>query len=275
MSDGSATGVGYLEMMHVPLATGRSFTSADVLGAPNVIIVNETMARRFWPGESPIGRTVKLGGVEREVVGVVRDGKYESLDEYPHNYAFLPFAQRRLQYASLFVRARGDSSVLPSVLRRELAALDPNVALASPMSMSGKMSILVLPQKVAAAVVGAFGAVGLLLSMVGIYGVVAYHVSQRRREFGIRLTLGAGRSALVRLVLRRGFMLIGIAVGTGSLLAIGVTTLARRFLFGLGALDPETFVIVPVLLTIVAGVASYIPARRAGHADPIESLRAE
>jgi ABC-type antimicrobial peptide transport system permease subunit len=133
----------------------------------------------------------------------------------------------------------------------------------------------VLPQKVAAAVVGAFGAVGLLLSMVGIYGVVAYHVSQRRREFGIRLTLGAGRSALVRLVLRRGFMLIGIAVGTGSLLAIGVTTLARRFLFGLGALDPLTFVAVPVLLTVVAVLASYIPARRAGHADPIESLRAE
>lgn len=268
-------GVGYLEMMHIPLVAGRTFTAGDVDGAPDVIIINEATARRFWPGESPLGRTIRVTGHDREVVGVVRDGKYMSLDEPPQNYAFMPFAQRRLQATSLFVRARGDSADAVGVMRRELNALDPNISLDSPMSVSSKMSVLILPQRIAAVVVGAFGATGLLLAIVGLYGVIAYHVSQRTREFGIRLALGARHSSLVALVLRRGVILIAAAVAIGAVLAIGVTSLAHRFLFGLGALDPLTFATVPLLLAAVAALASYLPARRAARTDPIQSLREE
>jgi predicted permease len=266
---------GYLGVMHIPLVAGRSFSSADASGSPPVIIINQTAARRFWPGESPIGRTITLHGTQREVVGVTRDGKYTSLDEAPQNYAFVPFAQRYLPYTNLAVRARGDSAVLGAVIRRELATLDPNLALTAPMPLSSEISIYVLPQRVAASVIGVFGAIGLLLAVVGVYGVVAYHVGQRTREFGIRLALGASRATLVNLVLRRGAVLIGLALAIGAVLALGVTTLAHRFLFGLGAADPVTFAGMAVVLAIVAICASYIPARRAARADPMEALRAE
>jgi putative ABC transport system permease protein len=266
---------GYLEMMQVPVIAGRTFTTADLAGTPQVIIINETAARRFWPGESPLGRTITLHGAPREVVGVTRDGKYNSLDESPQNYAFVPFAQRYLPYTNLFVRARGDSSTLAGVLRQELAAVDPNVALQAPMALSRQISIYVLPQRIAASIVGVFGAVGLLLAVVGVYGVVAYHVGQRRREFGIRLALGASRTTLIRLVLGRGFKLIGIAVVAGAMLSLAVTILARRFLFGLGAADPLTFGAMSLLLAVVAACASYLPARRASRADPMAALRVE
>ena len=266
---------GYLEMMHVKLVAGRSFTTADRAGTPNVIILNETAARRLWPGESPLGRSISVSGVAREVVGIARDGKYSFPDEDPQAYAFIPFAQQSLPFATVFARARGDGAALVGVMRRELAALDPNVALASPTTLSRQIGIYLLPQELAALVVGAFGAVGLLLAVVGVYGVVAYHVGQRTREFGIRLALGAERATLVRLVLRRGLVLIGIAVGIGTLLALGVANLAQRFLFGLGAGDPVTFGVVPLLLAAVATTASYVPARRAARVDPMESLRAE
>ena len=266
---------GYLEMMRVPMVAGRTFTAADLAGAPQVIIINETAARRFWPGESPIGRRITLHNTSREVVGVTRDGKYNSLDESPQNYAFVPFAQRYLPYTNLFVRARADSSTLPAVLRQELAALDPNIALQAPMALSRQISIYVLPQRIAASIIGVFGAVGLLLAVVGVYGVVAYHVGQRMREFGIRLALGASRTTLVRLVLRRGIKLIGVAVVIGAILSLVVTSLARRFLFGLGTADPLTFGAAALLLAVVAVSASYLPARRAARADPMNALRVE
>lgn len=266
---------GYLEMMRIPLVAGRSFSAVDGAGAPPVIIVNETFARRYWRGESAVGREIKVAGSLREVVGVVKDGKYRSLDESPENYAFVPYAQRYNSGVDLFVRARGDSTVVVDVLRREVAAIDPHVALASPEPLASRIAVYLWPQQAAVAIVGAFGAVGFLLAIVGIYGIVSYHVGQRTREFGIRLALGASRATLVGLVLRRGLLLIGVSLVTGAVLAVGVTSLARRFLYGLGATDPLTFAVVPAVLAVVAVYASYIPARRAARADPMEALRAE
>ena len=265
----------YLAVMRIPLVAGRSFTSSDVAGAPPVIIVNEEFARRFWPGEAPLGRTVKVGGAVREVVGVTREGKYRSLDEAPENYAFVPLAQRYNSSVNVFVRARGDSSAIAAVVRRELAALDPNVALEAPAPLSSQIAVYLWPQRAAAVVVGMFGAIGLLLAMVGVYGIVSYHVGQRTREFGIRLALGAERMALLRLALSRSFALIACAIGIGVMLALGLTTLAHRFLFGLGAADPITFAVAPLLLGAVAVAASYLPARRATKIDPAQALRTE
>ena len=156
-----------------------------------------------------------------------------------------------------------------------LAALDPNIALQAPMALSRQISVYILPQRIAASIVGVFGAVGLLLAVVGVYGVVAYHVGQRRREFGIRLALGASRLTLVHLVLRRGFKLIGVAIVVGAMLSLVVTGLARRFLFGLGAADPLTFGAMSLLLAVGAVSAIYLPARRAARADPMNALRVE
>ena len=144
------------------------------------------------------------------------------------------------------------------------------------MALSRQISIYVLPQRVAASIIGVFGAVGLLLAVVGVYGVVAYHVGQRMREFGIRLALGASRPTLVRLVLRRGAKLIGVALIVGAILSFAVTSLARRFLFGLGAADPITFGAMASLLAVVAISASYLPLPwRAARADPMKALRVE
>jgi hypothetical protein len=265
----------YLDIMRVALVAGRSFASSDAAGTPPVIIVNETLARRFWPGETPLGRTIAIAGATREVIGVVRDGKYRSLDEPPENYAFVPYAQRYNPSVVLFARARGDSTAIAAVMRREVAALDPNVALESPEALSSQIAIYLWPQQAAAAIIGVFGAVGLLLAIVGVYGIVSYHVGQRTREFGIRLALGAERATLVRLVLGRSVVLIASAVGIGATLALGVTSLAQRFLFGLGAADPMTFSVVPLLLAVVAIAASYLPARRVTKIDPVQALRTE
>jgi predicted permease len=266
---------GYLDVMRVPLVAGRSFTASDVVGTTPVIIVNESFARRYWPDETPLGRTVKISGAVREVVGVTRDGKYRSLDESPENYAFLPLAQQYNSSVNVFVRARGDSSEMPTIVRREVAALDRNVALDSPAPLASQIAVYLWPQQAAAAIVGAFGAIGLLLAVVGVYGIVSHHVGKRTREFGIRLALGAERATLVRMALSRSFTLIAVSVGIGAVLSLGVTTLARRFLFGLGAADPVTFSVVSLLLAIAAVAASYVPARRATKIDPAQALRTE
>jgi ABC-type antimicrobial peptide transport system permease subunit len=160
-------------------------------------------------------------------------------------------------------------------MRQELAALDPNVALEAPAPLSQQLALFLYPQQIAAVVIGVFGAVGLLLAIVGVYGVVAYHVGQRTREFGIRLALGATPAGLTTLVLRRGAQLIALGVVVGAGLALLLGTAARSFLYGLDAHDPVTFGGVSVLLAAVALAATFVPARRAASVDPLNSLREE
>jgi predicted permease len=266
----------YLRMMRIPMAMGRTLRSTDDASAPPVVVINETAARKLWPGESPIGRRITMGAVEREIVGVARDGKYHSLDEGPREYAFVPYTQRyQSQHYNIYARARGDSSVVALAMRQELAALDPNVALEAPAPLSQQLALFLYPQQIAAVVIGVFGAVGLLLAIVGVYGVVAYHVGQRTREFGIRLALGATPAGLTTLVLRRGAQLIALGVVVGAGLALLLGTAARSLLYGLDAHDPVTFGGVSVLLAAVALAATFVPARRAASVDPLNSLREE
>jgi len=265
---------GYLETMHIPIVAGRTIGAADTRTSPPAVIVNETLARRLWPGQSPLGQRLELEG-PREVVGVVRDGKYRSLDEEPTAYAFIPLAQRYSAQMTIHARARGDMGAALAAIRAEVASLDANIAVERPRALSTDVELYSILQRVAAWVIGVFGLVGLGLAALGIYGVIAYRVAQRTRELGIRLALGARSLDVVMPVLREGLVVIGAGIAIGVPAALAVARLARGFLFGLGAADPVTFAIVLLLLGGVALLASYLPARRAARVDPMISLRAE
>ena len=265
--------------MHVPIIAGRNFGANDVTGAPLVALVNEALARDIWPHENPIGKTLRFNFVNREVIGVVRDGKYRSLDEKSQSYLWLPAAQRPVAAMTVYARARSNSTAdvnaASRAIRDEARALDANVALSDVGTVERQMEIARLPQLIAAWLIGAFGVIGLGIAAIGVYGVIAYHVAQRTREFGIRIALGATAAQVMREIMRHTFRLVGIAVVLGLVAAMGVGRIASGFLFGVSAGDPVTAAGVAVLLVVVAGVAAWVPARRVGGAEAMAVLRAE
>jgi predicted permease len=274
----TVAGVGLPELLGVRLLAGRTFTAADDSAAPPVVVINETLARRFWPATSlrdVLGGRLSVNGVEPTVVGVVAHGKYTLLQEDPRPFGFVPFGQDFRVNPMLYLRGRGTPEDAVRAAREELAALDPNVALERPTRLSADVARYLVPQRVGAFLVGTFGAVALFLVMTGLYGVLAYGVAQRLREFGVRVALGARASDVVRLVVRNGLTVVGAGVALGLVAAFGAGRLIAGFLFGLSPTDPLTLAAVPLLLLLVALLASALPARRAAAADPMASLRAE
>ena len=265
----------YFGALSVPLRAGRSFGERDRAGAPRVVIVNETLARRLWPGENPLGKRLRDGQGEAEVVGLAADGKHQSLREEPAAFMYLPFGQGYQGTMTLVVRHDGPAAPALAAMRAELRALDPNVPLARAMPMEVMVGESLTAQRMAATMVGAFGAVGLLLAAVGVYGVLAYQVSQRTREIGVRMALGAGRASVLRLVLRQGMGLAAVGVAAGLVLALPASRALAGMLNGLSATDPATFVSVPLLVGAAAFLASWLPARRATRVDPMVALRSE
>jgi hypothetical protein len=262
----------------MPIVEGRGFTARDAPGAPRAIIINQTAARRFWPdGGTAVGRRVRMlaGRIEYEVVGVMRDGRYRNLDEDPTAFAFMPHAQQYAPATQVFARTHAEPAAAIAALRRELAALDPNVALERARPLSSDVNLWRIPQRIASGLIGAFGLAGLLLAALGIHGVLTYHVARRVREFGIRMALGATAPALTRSVLRESAVMLVPGMLLGLALAAGLARPIARFLYGLDALDPVTFGAVSVVLVAAAAVASWVPARRAAAVDPMISLRAE
>lgn len=266
---------GYFRALRIPLVAGRAFAAADRKGAPPVMVVNQTLARRFWPGENPMGKRLRVFGEEHEVVGVARDGKYHELGEEPTSFLYLPIAQQGAERMTLFVRARTEPGPALAAVRREVAALDPDVPLQQAMPFSAMVGMTLFPQRMAAVLVGAFGLLGLALAAVGIYGVLAFHVGQRTQEIGVRLALGAGAADVVRMILRQGMLLVAVGVALGLAAALAATRLLAGFLHGVSATDPATFLAVPALLAAVALLASWLPARRAARVDPMTALRAD
>ena len=266
---------GYFESTRVPIVAGRAFTDADAPGRPPVAIVNETLARRFWPGESPLGERIVFLGDPRSVVGVSRDGKVRGFSEEQLAYVYLPYRQRTSRSMLVYARGRVGAAAALSAVRDEVAALDGNVALESAVPLAEQISLPLLPQRAAAWLVGVFGGIGLVLTAFGVYGIIAYHVAARTREFGIRLALGARGGMLIRDVLRYAVVIVGVGTVFGVVASMGTARLVAGFLFGISATDPITFVTVPLTLAGVAIAASYIPARRAAKVDPVTSLRAE
>jgi macrolide transport system ATP-binding/permease protein len=277
-------GPGHFAALGIRILRGREFTPADRADAPAVAIVNETFARQFWPGEDPIGRTIRLrdeNGPLVTVVGLARDSKYRSLGEAPMPFYYLPILQdygfvRR--YARLFplhvvVRGEGDPRSLARVVATALAGIDPKLPAYPAQTMTEHLGLSVLPSRVASSLFAAFGLLGLLLASLGLYGIVAYSVSLRTQEIGVRIALGATRRDVLLLVLREALGLSARGVALGAVLAVGVGPAMGSLLYGLSPFDPLTFAVVPLVLGVVALAATTIPARRAARVDPAVALR--
>ena len=268
---------GYFDVVKMPIVEGRGFIVADDERAARVAVVNQTFARRFWPGGDPIGRTLRRDSETIAVVGVAHDAKYSSLNESLHPFVYFASAQTAQPggHQLLLVRTTGEPTRLAPTIRAAVRRLDPLLPTPGVTSLTVATSGVLLPQRVAAQVTAVLGIVGLLLAAVGLYGIVAYLVGQRTREIGVRMALGASHADVLRMVVGDGMRPVAVGMGIGLLLALGVTRLLMSFLLGVSPLDTITFVAGAVLLTAVALTASYLPARRAAATDPVRALRAE
>lgn len=265
----------YFEAMRIDLVAGRGISAADAAGSPPVAVVNQTLAARLWPGESPLGRRFRAGHTEMEVVGVSRDGRYVSVHEESEPFAFTSAAQAYRARMTLHVRSTEPSGEVIRRIAAEVRELDPNVALEGAAPLAAVIGFSLFPQRFAASLVGVFGVLGLILAAIGVYGILAFQVAQRTREFGIRIALGARADDVLRLVLSRGLRLTMIGAAAGLLLAAAVTHLLQGFLFSVGPFDPVTFFGAAAAIGAAALVASYLPARRAVRVPPAVALRSE
>ncbi len=270
---------GYFSTLRIPLVQGRDFTAGDQEGAPGVVIINETMAQRFWPGENPVGREIYAGGVGEDrrpqrIVGVARTHQYRSLAPESLLFVYVPFQQHAMNEMALMVRTDPGVIVQPAV-RSVIHEMSPYLPVVSAQSLIEYTRVSLFPQKLAGWVSGSLGILGLLLTCIGIYGTTAFSVAQRTREIGIRMALGADRAIILRMLLFQGtrFILAGIAIGLAA--AIAATGLLAPLMIGIGARDPMTFAVIALILVVVSIVAVYVPATRALRADPMNALRTE
>ena len=266
---------GYFDAMGIAMLSGRPITVEDDSAAQGAVVVNQQFARRFFGGANPVGRTVRASGRDFTVVGQVRDGKYRSLGEPARAYIYFPQAQRWEASMVMHIKTTVEPSTLAPVIRSEVAALDADLPVSDVRTMNSHLGISLLPARLAGVVLGIFGGLGLLLAAVGMYGVMSYSVSQRRREIGIRVAIGAARGQVLGLVMRQGLRMVGLGTVIGLAGAVLGSRLVRSMLYGETGIDVVTFVGVPLVLIGVAALAIWIPARRAATVDPMVALRGE
>jgi predicted permease len=266
----------YFQTIGIPVVRGVAFTDSDVRSRAPIAIVSETMARRLWPNAEAVGQTLRLDdGRALRVVGIARDAKVQSLGEAPQPFFYRPIEQNYAKLLRTIVRSSDNPSVVVEMLRREVAALDPNVAIFESTTMTSHLGVMLFPYRAAAMLSAVLGAFGLLLSSVGLFGVVAFSVARRTREFGIRLALGSTSRGVVHMVLREQVRVIALSIGLGLALALGAARLLSSVVFGIGWADPVTLVAVVAGLAGVALVSSYVPAARATLVNPVVALREE
>ena len=274
----NVVGPGYFNAMQIPILEGRDFDDRDQQKTQRVVIVNQRMAQMLWPGESAIGKRIFIGADSRdplEVVGVVKTGKYRNLAEDPKPFYYYPLSQRGPSTMAMVIRPTVDPRSLVGSVRREVQALDRRVPVFAVKTMDEHKTYALWAPNMAASFSLAFGVVAILLSAVGLYSVMAYIVSQRTREVGIRMALGANRSDVMKMITRQGMKLAAVGVGIGLVLALALAQVLSSLLIGISGYDVTTFVLVPTLLAAVALVACYLPARRATKVDPLMALRYE
>jgi predicted permease len=270
----NTVGPGYFGTVGMTLRAGRAFTPADRLETTPVVVINETLARQLWSGQPAVGKRLSLDDGELlEVIGIAADARYAGLREPPQPYAYRPVLQSFSPMMMLHVRTEGDPEPLLERVRHELQALDPNLPLLEPRTIGQIRNLSLWAPRMGAGLLTVFGLLALILAALGIYGVVAYSIGQRRREIGIRMAIGAGRPQVLRLILRQGMapVVIGLVVGLAG--AVAGARAISALLFGIGAADPLSLAGAVVLLALVALAAVYGPARRASGLDPVTALR--
>ncbi len=277
--DRLAVSPSYFYTLGIPLLKGRTFTDADNEQAPSVAVVNDALARRLWPGEDALGKEMPLmGGPANQkmtIVGVVGNYHHGGPGESVESEIYVPFLQSPGGSMQLAVRSTVDPASLTDAVRREIAAVDPEQPISHVTTMDQTLSQSVAPRRFNTLMLGIFAFIALVLATVGIYGVIAYSVTQRTHEVGIRMALGAGRGDVVRLIVAQGLRLTLAGVGLGIIGALALTRFLSSLLFSVKPTDPLTFILVSLILTGVAILASYIPARRATKVDPVVALRYE
>jgi predicted permease len=266
----------YLATMQIPLVGGRNFDSRDSASAPPVVVINQTMAQRYWPKRSALGGRMQIEGKTFQVVGILRDMKYNDVAEPPTPFFFLPFSQHYTPAMTLHIETSGDPASFAAPVMAEIRRLDPEQPVQEVVTLHHFFQEGALfANRLIAQLVTAIGLFGLLLATIGLYGVIAYSVSRRTREIGIRMAIGANRSEVLRLILRQGAALTLIGVALGSGLALLLSPVLRSQLVGVNPRDPVVFLSVPLLLSTVSLLACYVPARRAARTHPLSALRQE
>lgn len=264
---------GYLSAMRIPLLKGRGLAASDDANASPVMIVNETFAQRFWPGQDAIGKRVRVGGRDHLVVGVVKTGKYFSIGEAPTSFMYLPLRQNDAGNLVFHVRTAGDPAALMDAVRKEVRALDSSLPVAEFKTMNSALGLALLPARLGAGVVSTFAFLALFLASVGLYGVIAYFVSQGTRDIGIRMAIGARPGQVLSLAVRQGLPSTLIGLGVGLLISVAATRLMSGFLYGIRAADPISYVAALLVLGLVSSGAALMPAHRATRIDPVVALR--
>jgi len=270
-----AVGSDYFRAMGIPLVRGRGIAPGDVAGALDVAVVNERFAQRFWPGQDPVGRRFRRSGIWRTVVGVAKQGKYFSLTENAESMIYVPFAQEARNDFDVVARTPGDPRAVTGAVRQAFKDVDADLPFLDARTMAEHMQAAMFVQTVGATMLTAFGAMALILSAIGIFGVLSYYVGQRTREIGLRVALGAGRREVVEMVVVRALRMVGVGLAGGLVLALGAGQLLRSQLVGVSPRDPLTYLGIALLLALVALAASWLPARRAARVDPMVALRYE
>jgi len=271
---------GYFETLHIPVRQGRLLNEGDGAQAPKVALISEHMAERWWKNESPIGRHIKIGDPDTKsdwmtIVGVVGDVVHDPYDRAPRRAIYVPYRQAPMLWMDIGVRTAGDPMALAPAVTAAIRSVDPEQPITDMRSMEKQIHNRAIGLNYMAALMGVFGAIALLLSAIGVYGVMSYLVSEQTHEIGVRVALGAARGSVLRMILRRGLTTTGVGLAVGLPLAYAFARLMESLVFGVAATDPVTFISIPLALIAAASLAIYVPARRAMNIDPIVALRYE
>jgi predicted permease len=273
----NTVGLGYFQTIGIPIVHGRDFTRADTAQAPKVVVINETMAKQFWKGEEPLGKRFKFFGDQdyTTVVGVARDSKYNGVAEDPQDFIYQPITQNYTPQATLHVRSAGDAASLANAVRGAAREIDPSLSVFNVRTLAEQVDTSLQPLQMNVLILVVFGALALLLASIGLYGVASYTVTQRTREIGVRMALGAQPSSVLGLVLGHGMVLVGAGLVAGLAAAYSAAGLMKSLVVVANPHDPVTYVATAAVLGTVALVASYLPARRATRIDPLIALRTD
>ena len=269
----------YLRTLGARLVDGRDFSDSDSTGSPDVAVINQTMAEKFWPKESAVGHTVQAVNPTRtrsfRIVGVVSNHHRHGVLETPSPMVYFADAQRTAKYKFIIARTTGTADALLASMRRELLAIDPALVFMTSSTMEQNMGTSLMPARVGALLAAAFGGLGTLLAAIGLYGVIAFSVARRTREIGLRMAIGANPSAVLSMVMRQGLSIVAIGLIAGSVLAAGAASALTGILYGISPFDPIAWALALSAMIAAAGFANFVPARRAMRVDPMTALRTE